>query len=190
MRYSFLVILIIFSSCNIKNERNNSSKLSEAEIIEYFEGEIDTLVNMSKMYIPNTLQDSLLYMLPINVVDSLKEHSKNLFIKAYKSSDIRINNAIEYLKLYLLENHKEIDKLLVSEVRKANDSIIELHVIHLDDLVLEYYYDIGKVKKYKKIIGNTVVEEGEIIVTGNPTGQDCIYTVNLLNRRINVNILQ
>ncbi|MEA4967681.1 MAG: hypothetical protein VB048_06140 [Bacteroidaceae bacterium] len=190
MRYSILVILIFFASCNFKNEGNYNKRLSESETIEYINERNDSLVNTNEMYIPNTLQDSLFFMIPINVADSLIKHSIHLLIKNYKSSDINTNKAIEDLKLYLLKNHNGIEKLIIDEIRKVNESIIEFHVIHFDDLVLRYNYDIGKFKKYRKIIGDNIIEEGEIIVTGNPTGKDCIYTVDLLNKTINADILQ
>lgn len=142
-----------------------------------------------EMYTPSCLSDSLENRISINELDSLIDNSPYWKLTNFKTTNRKEQYALSILKEKLLLQKVDIGKLIIYDIIDRNDSTIAFSLDHIDGLIYSHNLD----KKNKELAKHTD-ENGdyEIIpsATGNVTGVEGTYIVNLVSQTLEINYAQ
>ncbi len=139
-----------------------------------------------QIYTPNFLSDSIENRISKSELDSLLDNSPYWKLVNFKTTNIKEQDALEILKEKLLLQKVDITKFIIYEIIDYNDSTVIFYLDHLDGLIYSYNLD-----KRNKELAKHPDKNGdyEIIppVTGNATGVEGYYNVDIINQTLEIN---
>ncbi|RCW38853.1 hypothetical protein [Marinilabilia salmonicolor] len=118
--------------------------------------------NFGELEISKTKLDSIISFLPF------------WRLSDFKSIEPKQINAVQILKKYIEKNNQNNEHFLIVEIIEEEDSKLTFYLDHIDTFV--YWYHIER--------------DNAIPVTGNPTGINGYYTVDLKTDSVSVSYLQ
>ena len=162
-----LITVISIFSCNSQKTGNDESKFYIAK--RNF-GRLSNQIEKAKL-------DSLIAALP---------YSK---LGVYSSNDSIINVASKILKDDLKSKGLNFNKFIIYEIDKDSDSILVFHLNHYDYFVYEYNWE-----KLNSDLAKVPTAEGfyETVppITGNVSGHEGWYKVNIESKKVEISYAQ
>lgn len=164
---AYIIILLIsvfsFSSCNRQKTSNVESEYYTAK--RDF-GRVSNKIEKAKL-------DSLIASLPYSRLGD------------YSSNDSIIIEASKILKYDLQSKGLNLNKFIIYEINKDNDSVLGFHLNHCDYFIYKY-----NLEKLNSDLSKTTTSEGiyEVVppITGNVSGYEGQYKVNLESKRVEI----
>jgi len=139
-----------------------------------------------QIYTPNFLSDSIENRISKSELDSLLDNSPYWKLVNFKTTNIKEQDALEILKEKLLLQKVDITKFIIYEIIDYNDSTVIFRLNHIDGLI--YFHNLDK---RNKELAKHPDKNGdyEIIppVTGNATGVEGYYNVDINNQTLEIN---
>ena len=142
-----------------------------------------------EIYTPNCLSDSIENRIPINELDSLIDNSPYWKLTNFKTTNRKEVDAIQILKEKLKLQKVDITKLIIYEIIDYNDSTVIFYLEHIDGLIYNHNLNKRNLELAKHPDKNG---DYEIIppVTGNVTGVEGYYNVDINNQTLEINYTQ
>ena len=142
-----------------------------------------------EIYIPNCLSDSIENKISICELDSLIDNSPYWKLTNFRTTNRKEIDAIEILKEKLQLQKVDITKLIIYEIIDYNDSTVIFCLEHIDGLI--YNHNLNKrnidlAKHPDKNGGYETIPPA----TGNVTGIEGYYNVDIKNKTLEINYTQ
>lgn len=162
-----LIAVVAFSSCNPQKTRNDGS---DFYIAKRDFGRVSNRIEKTKL-------DSIINQLPY------------WKLSEFKTADLHESLATEILINDFREKTLNTNEFVIFGIFKTSDSTIMFHLDHFDSFIYKYNLDKLNTELSKKPLDGGYVEEMPP-ATGNISGYEGWYTVNLEGKNIDINYAQ
>jgi len=162
-----LITVIAFFSCSPQKTRND---VSDFYIAKSDFGRVSNRIEKTKL-------DSLIALLPYSKLSN------------FSSNDSIINMASKILKDNLQSKELNLNEFIVNDIRIDFDSVLVFYLNHCDYLVYNY-----NLEKLNSELSKETISEGSFEavppITGNVSGHEGWYKVNIESKKIEISYAQ
>jgi len=162
LKISFLIFFTVFISCE-QNHSNDKSDIYTSKK-DFGEG---------------------LNQISINKLDSIISSIPYWRLSSFKTVKSKEGLAVEILKADFLTKGLSVNDFIIYGIESENDSVFEFYLDHIDGLVYRYNLEKLNSELSKKITSDGFVEEIPP-TTGNVSGFEGCYIVNLVNEKVEI----